>query len=344
MLNNVNYDSNGLAYPNNNTTGYGLGLYLSNCHFVTGSATLYNVATNKQWKDCLIDSMSDNITINSESTSSDRVIINGFNCTVGSITSNNKRFDSGLTAINYFLDLYASGSTPKLNGYSLARNKAMTADNLMLWVDGADFTNSPQTTSLTDRSGNGYNLTANGFTYTSTSGSDGAGNIVFASGNTLTAAYSTTYQFKNALTIDIKLNVPSIPDYQYLCKAQTSSGSGWKIVVLGNKFYLEIKDSANNTYSFATYAIVPIDINTDMRLTFVAERNGTTIKTAAYKNGLFISNEVVNVSTTNGIFDTNTNTFNYNAFGIVHKLKYFRVYSRALSLDEVVKNHNAIVG
>lgn len=50
---------------------------------------------------------------------------------------------------------------------------------LKLDLRGSDFTNDPQTTILTDNSGNSNNVTATGFTYTNTSGSDGNGNIVF---------------------------------------------------------------------------------------------------------------------------------------------------------------------
>ena len=50
--------------------------------------------------------------------------------------------------------------------------------NLVLSLSGSDFTNSPQTTTLPDNSGNNNDVTASGFDYTSTSGADG-NNIVF---------------------------------------------------------------------------------------------------------------------------------------------------------------------
>ena len=51
-------------------------------------------------------------------------------------------------------------------------------DGLQLYLKGSDFTNDPQTTTLTDNSGNNNDLTVTGFTYTNTSGSDN-NNIVF---------------------------------------------------------------------------------------------------------------------------------------------------------------------
>jgi len=50
---------------------------------------------------------------------------------------------------------------------------------LILWLDGADFKNSPQTTTWIDRSGSGNNANVGNFAYTATSGSDGANSVVY---------------------------------------------------------------------------------------------------------------------------------------------------------------------
>lgn len=52
-------------------------------------------------------------------------------------------------------------------------------DNLLLWLDGKDFTNAPNTTTWLDKSGNGYNMAMNGMSYTTSSGSDGANGVIF---------------------------------------------------------------------------------------------------------------------------------------------------------------------
>lgn len=59
--------------------------------------------------------------------------------------------------------------------------KGIDTSNLGLKLNlrGSDFTNDPQTTILTDNSGNSNNATVSGFSYTEISGSDGNGNIVF---------------------------------------------------------------------------------------------------------------------------------------------------------------------
>jgi len=57
--------------------------------------------------------------------------------------------------------------------------KGVVTDGLIAWLDGADFTNSPETTSWTDKSGNGNHAACTGFAYTAASGSDGQGGVVY---------------------------------------------------------------------------------------------------------------------------------------------------------------------
>ena len=62
---------------------------------------------------------------------------------------------------------------------TMNNGKNIVKDGLVLWLDGKDFTNSPQTNPLLDRSGEGNNATPSGFAYTTPSGSDENGGIVF---------------------------------------------------------------------------------------------------------------------------------------------------------------------
>ena len=67
-----------------------------------------------------------------------------------------------------------------LIGHSLSmQRKNIVKDGLVLWLEGKDFTNSPPTSLLRDRSGNRNNATPIGMAYTSLSGSDGNGGIIF---------------------------------------------------------------------------------------------------------------------------------------------------------------------
>jgi len=62
-------------------------------------------------------------------------------------------------------------------------NGDIVTDGLQMYLDGADFTNDPETTSWIDRSGNGNNATPSGFDYTTSSGSDETGKTVKATQN-----------------------------------------------------------------------------------------------------------------------------------------------------------------
>lgn len=62
-------------------------------------------------------------------------------------------------------------------------SKNIVLDNLVVWYDGEDFKNNPQTTTLIDKSGNNTNASVLNFSYNSTSGSDGTGGIVFDGAN-----------------------------------------------------------------------------------------------------------------------------------------------------------------
>lgn len=66
-----------------------------------------------------------------------------------------------------------------VNIFSIEQTSGIVTDGLVLWLDGEDFSNDPATTTWVDKSGNGNDAIANGFAYTSESGSDGNGSVVF---------------------------------------------------------------------------------------------------------------------------------------------------------------------
>lgn len=59
-------------------------------------------------------------------------------------------------------------------------SQANTHPDMKFWLNGRNFTNSPQTTVWTDLTGNGYNASCAGFNYTALSGSDGDDGLVFS--------------------------------------------------------------------------------------------------------------------------------------------------------------------
>ena len=65
-----------------------------------------------------------------------------------------------------------------VNGTDTLAATVVETDAPVIWLDGADFTNSPPTTSWIDKSGRGNNATPINMTYTTTDGSDGIGGVV----------------------------------------------------------------------------------------------------------------------------------------------------------------------
>ena len=61
----------------------------------------------------------------------------------------------------------------------LMAKKNIVKSGLVLWLEGKDFTNTPQTTSWRDRSGLDNNGTPINMAYTTASGSDGSGGVAF---------------------------------------------------------------------------------------------------------------------------------------------------------------------
>lgn len=73
---------------------------------------------------------------------------------------------------------------------------------LVLYLDGDDFTNDPQTTSWADRSPAGNHGVPSNFAYTAASGSDGAGSVVFDGTNDIVnCGNATSLDLTSALTL-----------------------------------------------------------------------------------------------------------------------------------------------
>ena len=83
--------------------------------------------------------------------------------------------------------------------------------NLVLSLSGSDFTNSPQTTTLSDNSGNGNDFTASGFSYTTSSGSNGNGGIVAdGTDDKLTISTLNNMNGTNGYTIVMKCSINNL--------------------------------------------------------------------------------------------------------------------------------------
>jgi hypothetical protein len=209
-------------------------------------------------------------------------------------------------------------------------------DGLILWLEGADFKNSPQTTSWIDRSDNGNNAIPNNFNYTTSSGSDGNGSVSF-----------------DGLNDNMK-----IPHNASLVPTDTTMSilfyaNNWSSPTANNLIIKRNDIGSNTSYFFFVYTtgalafdwltlrwetgyVVPTSKWVSLTITRDSNRR------KLYVDGVLIS-ETVGVSPdasgTADLYigaDTNLNRYYYNG-----KMKSITMYNRALTSDEVMSNYNA---
>jgi hypothetical protein len=202
-------------------------------------------------------------------------------------------------------------------------------DGLILWLDGADFTNSPQTTTWIDKSGNGNNAACNSFAYSTTSGSDGNGSIAFDG----TSDYAlVNYNFPSTLTIEA-WGKANIIDFRMLWSFDGNSYTyGPDLFPASNKLYLNIGDGTANPFSNQT-AFPSINVMHQYVVVFNQSTNlgtlyidGNLVGTATYRNPsgpkLYI-----------GKFDNAGYYWNGT-------IKSVKVYNRVLSAAEILQSYN----
>jgi hypothetical protein len=206
---------------------------------------------------------------------------------------------------------------------------------LILWLDGADFKNSPQTASWIDRSGSGNNATALNFGYTNTSGSNGADAVAldgaddcFSITNPAMYSSSFTISMTDYFTEDnreILFGDFSLPNSININFEKDTSG---RLRLYWN--------ASPDIYTPAS--VVPI--NQWCHLTVVVDRVTQTVK--FYVNS-------VEVSSYSGVLT------NYTPTGIAYigrdvrtgitafkgNIKNVQVYNRVLTGAEILQNYNA---
>jgi inosine-uridine nucleoside N-ribohydrolase len=150
-------------------------------------------------------------------------------------------------------------------------SKYAVPNGLVLWLNGADFKNSPQSTVWKDKSVLGNDVTANGFSYTSSSGSDGNGGVVFnGTSNYLSVASPTNIPaLAKTRSIETVINA-SAGARQILCYGSTTTYKAFAIDINPSGF-LTI-DTYNHDWT-TTYK-VPTGVKKHICVTF----DGTTIK------------------------------------------------------------------
>jgi Tfp pilus assembly protein PilE len=219
------------------------------------------------------------------------------------------------------------------NKKTWAKDTGIT-DGLFVWLDGSDFTNSPQTTTWLDRSGNNNNATINGFGYTATSGSNGSGSVAFDGINDYALINGN---FPSVLTIEVwgYANV-SINKILWSFESKNYSygpdlWSGWDTAV---QLYLNIGDGSANPFSNSArptinvwhHYVVVFDKNANLSTLYM---DGVLIGTSAYRDSegpkLYL-----------GTIGKNNNDYNWNGL-----MKSIKVYNRILTNAEILQKYNS---
>lgn len=177
--------------------------------------------------------------------------------------------------------------------------KSIVKNGLVLWLDGRDFKNSPSTTIWGDRSGQNNNATPSNFAYTTSSGSDGQGGVIFDQvDDYCTILNSSSFDFQgNDFTIAFTISIAAFNSVAntVMCKRYSVNSSNSFDIRFntsnGIVFYYTIDGATLKgmtfQYSFA--------VNTKYRICF--RRIGNLL--ALYVNGFYVDSQIIG---TNSIF------------------------------------------
>ena len=212
------------------------------------------------------------------------------------------------------------------SGY-VAPAGGVPTSGLVLYLDGEDFTNNPQTTTWADRSDAGNDGTASHFAYTTSSGSTGTTNCVRFDGTNDIVNCGTGFSISSALTMCLWVSHAWSNTY---ARALVKEGD-WGIVLnaydnairwYGSGTDLKIGSAALSSAYYGTYDFVCVTYSSaDMIRCYVnGTAAGTLSKTGNLTNGaapVTLGNRVAGDRPLNG--------------GIGAAL----IYNRVLSSDEM---------
>jgi Tfp pilus assembly protein PilE len=185
-------------------------------------------------------------------------------------------------------------------------------DNLILWLDGRDFQNTPSTTLWLDKSGNNNHASVYNFDYTTTSGSDGSGAVVFDGINDYINLGNLNFGALTNVTVSFwrKSNVS-----KYWLILSDISPNYWLMASHGSdSFYNNTAGGSVISYVDGVASLIPKDDNLWHYYT------ATNVNLSAWKTAT-LSNYV---------------NFQYHSY-----LGDLKIYNRAFSASDVMNNFNA---
>lgn len=226
-------------------------------------------------------------------------------------------------------------------------NDAIVKTGLLVWFDGYDFTNSPQTTNLEDKSGNDHKGIVNNFSYNTNSGSDSKGGIVLDGINDYINT-NTSYNFLNDFaageyTVEVKMKKgTNIISGESLVYGETIAASSimtpyfmWLTVKNGE---IRINSFGANTGTFANTTGANIIPGNEYFIQVVVKK-GEASK-------ILVNGEVKATFTAGAVTPTSIGYITLGDLRINRDIRFsgtiktFRLYNRVLDDSELMKNYN----
>lgn len=213
-------------------------------------------------------------------------------------------------------------------------------DGMVLMLLGSDFTNTPQTTSLIDRSGRGNSAIPSGFEYTTASGSDGAGAIKFdAIDSRLTVPRTNLQSITTGdITIEMWFYLDSVPSggFSMINKYVNDNNNEfvWRCM---SGTTMQFFCGTGSTVSGIT--TVNPQLEAGKLLHYVAVRKNDSYM-EIFKNGVSLLKQTGTFAPISTSADI---SIGRGADGAVagFKLRKFKMLNRALSAAEVLQNYKA---
>jgi hypothetical protein len=209
-----------------------------------------------------------------------------------------------------------------------AKNRGLIQTGLAVLFDGADFTNTPLTTLLKDRTGNGHEGKISGFGYTVESGSDNQGGIVIDGIDdkiTITNSTSTGIELSKGATFSMILAHKEVSNGYELLRSNAFNGF---------KIDASKKDMSiwhNNGYSYINLPDLPA-LNVLYKLDVVKTFEG---KAKVYINGVLQGEDTRSIP-----MDPSQTDFVINKAGVY---KHIAIYTRGLTEAEIKHNYDVLM-
>ena len=212
----------------------------------------------------------------------------------------------------------------------------IVADGLVLYLDGRDFTNSPPTTTWLDKSGLVNNAIPSGFGYTTASGSDGSGGVMFDGIDDIATLGVSTVGDSTSFTIELKFVMTANAMRTLMSKANGLTTNARMLIDVYPAGTIRFFGYNTLNATIGDTVGIAVTVGTLAYGTFVFD--GTNFKT--YIDGI-LKKSTAGVGTLKPILNNFNIGHRFNSAFYNDSIKLVKVYNRALTDLEITQNYNA---